>query len=707
MVAIELSQKNFLPALLFTQVLLCVSILVDIPVFRQVFGFLYLTFVPGLLLCVLLKLTDLETYEIVLLSVGLSLGLLSLLGLFLNEISAFIGLASPLSPIPLLLVFTSFALGASVFIRQTHSDNRLVRIEADKSVLGVLFLALLPVLSIAGAIWVNLYGSNMILLLMLIVVLVVFAVGVGTDFFPSKLYPLAAVSIAVSLLFHSSLISNYIVSFGSDVPGEFFVFRTTEAEAFWSSTNPKFLDLRHGRLNAMLSITVLPTVYSTLLGLEAPWVFKILYPMIFSLVPLGLYMIWQRHVGRKYAFISVFVFVAQQTFYSEIVGLNRQMIAELFFVLLLFVAFTRKIKFGTRMVLFFLFSFGLITSHYGLAEIFLFLIAVAWVFLIIMKIPRSRITAGMVLFFFVLMFSWYIYTSASSVFQSTLMFGDEVYGQLGDFLNPAARGTIVLRGLGLESAPTVLNTISRMFAYAIQLLIVIGFVGLAFKRVNSRYEKENLIFTSVAIVILFALLLVPGLADTLRMTRFYHILLFFLAPLSVVGAIFLTKEILKRKRALLVPALMFIILAPYFLFQTGFIYAVTGSDSWSIPLSKDQMSSFRLYGRLGYTDAFGAYGAKWISENVMEESQFTQIYGDIFSRANELRSYGLVHVNYVEVMSNVTEVVSRGVVYLSPLNVLGGVVVGDRHTWNTSDLYFLNDLNRIYSNGASEIYAQP
>jgi len=313
----------------------------------------------------------------------------------------------------------------------------------------------------------------------------------------------------------------------------------------------------------------------------------------------------------------------------------------------------------------------------------------------------------MILFFFVLMFSWYIYTSASSVFQSSLMFGDEVYGQLGDFLNPAARGTIVLRGLGLESAPTVLNTVSRMFAYAIQLLILVGFVGLVLKRVSSHYEKENLIFTSIGIVILFALLLVPGLANTLRMTRFYHILLFFLAPLSVMGAAFLTKEILKRKRDLLVPALMVIILAPYFLFQTGFIYAVAGSDSWSIPLSKDQMSSFRLYGRLGYTNAFGAFGAGWISENVMEESQFVQIYGDIFSRANELRSYGLVHLNYVEVVSNVTKVVNRGVVYLSPLNVLGGVVVGDRHNWNTSDLYFLDDLNRIYSNGASEVYVSP
>jgi uncharacterized membrane protein len=702
-----LSKEGFLPVLLLVQVLFCVGILLDIPVFRQLFGFLYLTFIPGFLLCTLLNLNELETYEIVLLSVGLSLALLSLIGLLLNEMSVLIGLTRPLSPIPLLLVFTSFALGASAFIRRRRFPNGLLRIEADKSTLGALFLVLLPALSIIGTTWVNLFHSNAVLLLMLLVVLVVVAVGLGTDYFPPKLYPLAAVAIAVSLLLHSSLISNYIVSFGSDVPGEFFVFRATEVDAFWSSTSPRFLDLRHGRLNAMLSITILPTIYSALLGLESAWIFKMLYPVIFSIVPLGLYVIWQRHVGKKYAFVSVFVFVAQQTFYSEIIGLNRQMIAELFFVLLLFVAFTRKIRFGARMVLFFLFSFGLITSHYGLAEIFLFLIAAAWVFLMLMKAPRNRVTAGMILFFFVLMFSWYIYTSASSVFQSTLMFGDEVYGQLGDFLNPAARGTIVLRGLGLESAPTILNTISRLFAYAIQLLIVIGFVGLALKRVSFRYEKENLIFTSIAIVILFALLLVPGLADTLRMTRFYHILLFFLAPLAVMGTTLFVKEILKRKGDFLVPVLMLIILVPYFLFQTSFIYAVTGSDSWSIPLSKDQMSAFRLYGRLGYTDAFGAFGASWISENVIAEARFIQIYGDIFSRANELRSYGMVHVNYVEVLSNVTSVVNGGVVYTSPLNVLGGVVVGDRHTWNTTDLRFLDDLNRIYSNGASEIYVNP
>ena len=58
----------------------------------------------------------------------------------------------------------------------------------------------------------------------------------------------------------------------------------------------------------------------------------------------------------------------------------------------------------------------------------------------------------------------------------------------------------------------------------------------------------------------------------------------------------------------------------------------------------------------------------------------------------------------MEILSNVTEVVPEGVVYLSTLNVIEGTVPGVRLEWNSSDLGFLYDLNKIYSNGGSEVY---
>jgi uncharacterized membrane protein len=46
-------------------------------------------------------------------------------------------------------------------------------------------------------------------------------------------------------------------------------------------------------------------------------------------------------------------------------------------------------------------------------------------------------------------------------------------------------------------------------------------------------------------------------------------------------------------------------------------------------------------------------------------------------------------------------------VYLNPSNTIGKKVVGDGGIWNVTDLKFLFDLNKIYSNGGSEIYKKP
>ncbi|MHA1834599.1 MAG: hypothetical protein ACTSV7_11510, partial [Candidatus Baldrarchaeia archaeon] len=61
--------------ILFLQLLACVAILLNIPVARQVIGFIYLTFVPGFIIIKLLKL-KLSRLETVLFSVGFSIAFL-------------------------------------------------------------------------------------------------------------------------------------------------------------------------------------------------------------------------------------------------------------------------------------------------------------------------------------------------------------------------------------------------------------------------------------------------------------------------------------------------------------------------------------------------------------------------------------------------------------------------------------------------------
>ena len=701
---VKWTSRHFLMAILFLQFIAYAIVFFDVPVARQVIGFIYFTFVPGFTIIKLLKMDELDGLETVLFSVGLSVAFLVLAGLFINEFCFLFGVLQPLSLTPLMIILNSLILIGGVLIRLRSEDVKLLGDDSPRpSPLALLFVCL-PILSIVGAMWVNAYGNNLILLFMIIAIALLFAIGIiSKKLLPPKLYPFAVLMIAIALLYHSSLISKYIVSFGSDVPLEYLLFRTTENSAHWSSTLPSFWGIDYARLNAMLSVTILPTIYSSLLNIDAIWVFKIIFPLIFSFASLGLYQIWQTYVGKKYAFISAFLFMTMSTFYTEMLGLNRQMIGELFFVLLLLVILKKKMKPGNKMVCFMIFSLALVMSHYALAEIFLFFILFALIPLLVLKRPSRNITVSMFVFFFVVMFTWYIYTSGSSVFDSFLQFGDHVYRQLGEFSNPASRGQTVLQGLGMTEPPSIWNAISRTFAYMTQALIVVGFVGLILKRTKIHFEVDYFVLSSEAMALLALLILVPGLANTLNMTRFYHILLFFLAPFCVLGAETLARFVSKQRTQIVASILLLAVLTPYFFFQTGFVYEVTASESWSLPLSMYRMKGYKLYVTTGYLPEQNVFGAYWLSKYV--DTQHTQVYADMDSRHKALGDYGLILPRSITILSNTTKVEAGGLIYLGRMNVVDGIVVGKTMLWNSSELSFLfSDMAKIYSNGDCEIY---
>jgi len=298
------------------------------------------------------------------------------------------------------------------------------------------------------------------------------------------------------------------------------------------------------------------------------------------------------------------------------------------------------------------------------------------------------------------MFTWYIYTSSSAVFDSFLSFGDYIYRQLGDFFNPASRGQTVLTGLGVAETPSIWNMISRIFAYVTEALIIIGFVGLAKKQIRNPVN-EYFIFTCVSVGFLAVLIVVPGIANTLNMTRFYHILLFFLSPLCIVGTEVLVQFLFKRKRKLLISVLLLIILVCYFLFQIGFVYEITKSESWSISLSKHRMSNVRLYSDLGYVDAYSAFGAQWVSRYT--DFVRSQVYADIVSATNVLRVYGGVF--YMNLLTNITAVEGDGVVYLGTLNVVDGKIYDVSLSWNSTELSSTFDnMSLVYINSRSIVY---
>jgi uncharacterized membrane protein len=691
----------------FLQFAVCATVFLDISIARQIIGFVYFTFVPGFIIVKLLRMNQLSKVEDILFSMGISVAFLMFMGVLVNQFGFQFGLQHPLSVIPLMVVFNTIILASAVCLYLRNGKVNFFDFGLEhQSFSRALLLIIIPTMGVLGVMLLNVYQNNSVLLVLMLAIPLVFVLAlVSKRYFPPRLYPLVVLAVAVSILLSSSLISKYVVPFGSDINLEAYVFKTTQSSAHWDPSSFFLGDERFQRLNAMLSITVLPTVYSSLLNIDSTSVFKILVPLIFSLVPLGLYQLWQNQVGKRYAFMAILLFMAESTFYTELLGLVRQIIAELFFILILLVIFNEKIKSHNKVICFTIFSIALVTSHYAIAEIFLFFISLTFIMMLVTKKPRKNITVGMVLSFLVIMFSWYIYTSNASTYNAFASYTDFVYKQQIDFLNPGSRGQTVLLGLGLQTAPSVWNIVSRVFAYLTEGLIVIGFLGLITKRTRIKVEREYIILSFVAVVLLAAVVLLPGLANTFNMTRFYHVLLFLLSPLCVLGGEVVLSFFSKRSNELRVCFLLLTVLVPYFLFQTGFVYEVAKVDSYSLTLSMYRMDPYRLHSHSGYIFAEDVFSASWASENINFQND-SQVYADASSQYNILLSHGMMLTGYVNILSNTTLIPPSGAVYLNWLNVAKGTVAGaGGQLWNTSDFSpMLANINKIYSNGASEIY---
>jgi len=690
---------QLLAMVLILQLVLCFTFFFRIPVAQQVIGFLYLTFIPGFVAIRLLKLDNLGTIKILLFSVGLSISFLMLIGLAMNELGPIAGIVRPLEPMPMTLATSCLVLLEAVLCYFRNSRNDSARKLTTRALLELLLLAILPLLSVIGAVWANVSGSTSILLLTLVATIAVFVLAVFSGkLVAPRLYPVVIFVVAISLLFHHSLISSYI--YGADIHIEYSQFTLTQRDCHWNST-AYYSDPIYGTYNTMLSLTILPTIYSNLLNLDPTWILKIVFPLIFAFVPVALYVMWQEKLGAMFALFSAFLLMSQITFYSEMLGLARQMIAELFFALLFVILLSKEFSPKNLKILFAIFSFSLVVSHYSLAILFFSFILIMWISTYLTKRRTRHLSMSLIMLFFALMFSWYIYTSASVSFESIMWFGDWIYRGLGSFFNPASRGEGVLRGIGMEQTQSYLQSVSRIVAYATQFFIAIGFLELTVHRKKKEFDFEYLILCFGSMIILAMCILLPNFAMSLQMSRFYHILLFFLASLFSIGCLFFLEFTTNTKRKLYSSVLITALLVTYFLFQTNFMYEVTGSQSWSLPLSRYRLGS-RLHTEFGYVTTQEVTSAQWLSKHA--DTGDLVVYSD-WHTFSVLVSYGSIYREKLRALTNTTAIEAGEFVYLGELNTVYGIVVeiGESNSWNILDVLGLQSLDTIYTNGNSEI----
>lgn len=199
---------------------------------------------------------------------------------------------------------------------------------------------------------------------------------------PHSLLPAVLFSVSLAALFSYTLRSSFL--FGWDIQQEFKMFLQTQTTATWT------IGQVHNPYDAMLSLTILPTVISNVANVSGLMVFKVLFPLLFSFVPVLLYYVYRLWAKRWLAFTAAAIFIAQFYYFQEFAALARQQIAFLFFAALLYVLMQRRAGGHRRVVLAVLMIAGLVVSHYSTTYMSIALLGGAFVLAKLFYLVRRR-----------------------------------------------------------------------------------------------------------------------------------------------------------------------------------------------------------------------------------------------------------------------------------------------------------------------------
>ena len=707
----------------------------QIPIIRQFIGFIYLIFIPGILILRVLKLHKLGNIETLLYAVGLSIATLMFTGLFMNMVYPFFGISRVISITPLIITISILVLILCIlsYIRdKDHPNPSFIDIGEILSP-PVLFLCLIPFLGIFGTYLINFHYNN-ILLMILIIILALIAVLIGFDkIIPNNLYPLSVFIIAISLLYHRSLISMYL--WGTDIHHEHYLCNLTMWNSHWDPTIPV-------TINAMLSIVMLAPIFSSICDMSITWVFKIIYPLVFALVPLGLYRVFQMQTNDKIAFLSCFFFMSAGPFYSIMLWVARQQIAELFLVLLILLMVNKDMNRINRTFLLIIFGFSLVVSHYGVSYIYMFSLISVWLILVLMGNPAIQkvindfhskfckhwnkefasnlitsktiknrtISSTFIRLFVVFTLMWYMYVSSSSAFNVIVHIGDQIATNIFDLFKPEEVEALYYIWGGTSSP---LHSITRYLHLLTQFFISVGLLASLLKYSGTKFEEEYSAFSVIFFGICLASLAIPFTSTQLGTTRAYLITLFFLAPFCVIGCITVFR-ILSRvsgaswtnQRAINSLKVLSIFLAIFLLFNTGLVYEVAKDDPTSISLNTT-IKHPRFY-----FNEQEAYGAQWVANTAKKESD---IYAGDFGRF--ILWDFVSNKDKVRVFNNETIWVPRNsYIFMGLLNVGDDEVVVVRRTAagffrdypKLSNSTFYNEIvihsDKIYDNMDAQVY---
>lgn len=700
----KIAQEWNIKKLLITAVLFLIladlSIILDIPILKPLLSFVFFTLVPGYLIFLIWKLKGINPVKTIVLSVGLSVSFLMIIGMALNSLYPY--LAQPLSFIPVFIavnIFVLLLLVASYWRNQDNlEDNIGFKFDLNgKLTFPMIFPFLFPLLAILGTFIMNIYQNNILLLLMLILIpLYLIAVVYFRERIHSATYPLALWLIGLSMLLMHGLTSQHVL--GIDVHFEYYMFQFTQMAYHWD------LNAYYNPYNACMSITILPMVYHVLSGLGGEYVFKLFMAFIGSSLPLLVYLVAKKYLSSKYAFLAALLFIFQ-LFFINILGAVRQEIAVMFFFLTVMAIFDLDLDERFRKFLIVLFIFATLISHYSTAYVAFVLIMPLLLYpffrSLIVERKLNLTNFDIIIISLILIAIWYFlvakvqFASGAQVLTKTV----EVTASRGvGSALVGTRGAYVLGILGvvIKSLPNMVSVIAHDLIFA---TILLGLVELVrrFRYYHEKFKTEFLmgIVLSLGLLVLFVAL--PYISIAYDAARLFFQLIVFLAPVFVLGGVFIARIIKRPKKDVYI---LLILLLFLFTCVTYLQYSMLG-DPYSAYYEED--------GRVrqgNYVFESEVVSANWISQNRVDN---ITIYSDGREVARFLTAYGpnIDGENINGSYFGWNKTVDLGYIYLGYANIHNHKIIDMGDDFIRVDVahyqHLLTGKSTIYDNGGSRI----
>ncbi len=693
-------------------------IILNLTLLRDIIPFLFFTIVPGFLILSILRLNKTEFLIKFLLSVGLSISLLLAVGLFLNILYPI--LSEPLSLIPLLLTLNIVMGILAVFAYQRNRELDTSSIFnfkfklGDKLLAPLIFPILFPLMAVLGTYLMNTSLNNILILAMILLIpFYVVVVAYLRDRIHPYTYPVALFMIGMGLVLMHALTSAHII--GRDVHQEFYCFQLTLANFHWNIYD------YYNPYNACLSITILPTIYQVLSNMNPEYVFKLLFGLLGSVLPLMVYTVSKKYLNKKFAFFAALLFVFQ-VFFIDIVGAVRQEVAVIFFFLAIMIIFdcfgeTKFEKSRVKKLLFLIFVSSMVVSHYATSYVaFALLVPILLLPFLKNLYYEHRITIvnfEVLLIYFVVIILWFVlyakvqFLAGTDVIQSTVAATATATGAGGGnyAFESSREGTVLsVLGIGIKNLPNFVAVIANDLIFVtigIGLLTLIGkYRKLLMKKTVYIYDEINTLNSKlvlagvVALTLLAMFIILPSVSFFYGSDRLFFQLLIFTAPIFIIGT-FKIAEILNKviKKPDLKVVLILVLLIFLFICNTHLQYELTG-----IPFSPEYDKTGITRGELYIYDG-ELTTAKWIGTYRTDD---INVYSDAVGFNRLFMSN--VRTNVVGINFNNKTI--NGYLYMGNANVNDGKFYDTIDSQQNVQRYssFFTNKSKIFDDGYGQIW---